>query len=157
MHSSMARALELKRMLTNIKKSATQTMDSYLPEIKTIVDNLATVNSLVPSSDLIHYTLLGLGREYETLVTTLTHTPLQITFDDLRPRLLLHEQRLRHLDGDDVLAHPALVSHSTGGSASSQSLSSSHRSTNNGHHSSTNNRGGGHWCNNRHRTHRGGG
>ncbi|KAJ8437471.1 hypothetical protein Cgig2_002972 [Carnegiea gigantea] len=29
----------------------------------------------VPQSDFMHYTLLGLGREYETLVTTLTHVP----------------------------------------------------------------------------------
>ena len=61
MHPSMARALELKRMLTNIKKGDTQSMDAYLHEIKTIADNLATVNSPVPQSDLVHYTLLGLG------------------------------------------------------------------------------------------------
>jgi len=75
-HSSMARAIELKRQLVNIKKSDSQTMDAYLREIKTISDNLASVSCSVPSSDLVHYALLRLGREYESLVTTLTHLPL---------------------------------------------------------------------------------
>ncbi|KAJ8428607.1 hypothetical protein Cgig2_026152 [Carnegiea gigantea] len=39
---------------------------------------------VVSQTDLVHYTLMGLGWEYETLVTTLTHLPLQLTFDDLR-------------------------------------------------------------------------
>lgn len=55
---------------------------------------------------------MGLGWEYETLVTTLTHSPMQLSFDDLRLRLLLHEQRLRLLDsGEHGIAHPALLMH----------------------------------------------
>ena len=65
-HSSMALALELKRMLTNIRKRDSQPMDTYLREIKTIADNLASVNKPVSQSDLVHYTLMGLGRNYET-------------------------------------------------------------------------------------------
>ncbi|KAJ8420266.1 hypothetical protein Cgig2_023853 [Carnegiea gigantea] len=57
----MVCVLELKRVLTNIKKGDDQTMDAYLQKIKTITDNLATVNSPIASSDLVHYTLLGLG------------------------------------------------------------------------------------------------
>ena len=94
MHLSIARALELKRMLTNICKSDTQTMNAYLREIKFIINNLASVNSPISSTDLMHYILTGLVREYETLVTTLTHVPMQLSFDDLRLCLLLHEQRL---------------------------------------------------------------
>jgi len=134
----MARALELKRTLTNIRKSDSQSMDAYLREIKNLADNLAAVNSPVPS-DLVHYTLLGLGREYETLVTTLTHVPMHLTFDDLRPRLLLQEQRLKAFkDSDDnPISHPALAVHSTPGSTSSSTGTTSQRS-HQGHH---NNRG----------------
>ena len=73
----MARALELKHMLTTVRKSDSQSMDDYLRHIKNIADNIAVVNSPVPQSDLVHYNLLGLGHEYETLVTTLTHLPLK--------------------------------------------------------------------------------
>ncbi|KAJ8440124.1 hypothetical protein Cgig2_003449 [Carnegiea gigantea] len=65
-----------------------------------------------PTTDLVHYALIGHGREYQTLVTTLTHIPLQLSFDDLRPCLLLHEQRLRTLDDNtNSISHPALVTH----------------------------------------------
>ncbi|KAJ8444834.1 hypothetical protein Cgig2_008891 [Carnegiea gigantea] len=69
----------------------------------------------VPSSDLVHYTLLGPGREYEALVTTLTHLPLQLSFNDLRPQLLIQEQWLRHLCelDDDSVVHTALAAFST--------------------------------------------
>ena len=62
-------------------------MDAYLYEIKTIIDSLVDVNIPIPSFDLVYYTLLGLGREYESLVITLTHVPMYLTFDDLHPRL----------------------------------------------------------------------
>jgi len=106
----MARAVELKQMLINIRKTDTQTMDAYLRDMKTITDNLASINSPMSQIDLAHHNLMGVGREYETLVTTLTQLPLQLSFDDLPPRFLLHEQRLRFLDGDDsALSYPALA------------------------------------------------
>ena len=48
-------------------------MDAYLREIKTIADNLTSVNNPVSQSNLVHHTLMRLGRDYETPVTTLTH------------------------------------------------------------------------------------
>ncbi|KAJ8439299.1 hypothetical protein Cgig2_006435 [Carnegiea gigantea] len=95
--SNWMRALELKCMLTTIHKSDSQSMDAYLCDIKTITDNLAVVNSLIPQSDLVHYALLGLSQEYETLVTTLTHVPMNLTFDDLCRHLLLYKQCLKIL------------------------------------------------------------
>jgi len=72
----MAHTLELKGILINIRKLDNQSMDAYLREIKTIANNPALVNSLMSYTDLIHHTLMGLDRDYETLVTTLTHLPL---------------------------------------------------------------------------------
>ncbi|KAJ8421478.1 hypothetical protein Cgig2_018424 [Carnegiea gigantea] len=86
-------------------------------QLETIADSLVAVNSPVPSSDLVYYTLLGLGWEYETLVTTLTHVPMHLTTDDLRPRLLLQQQRLKAFKDNDesFVSHPALAVHSTTG------------------------------------------
>jgi len=142
----MARALEVKRMLTNIRKFDLQSMDAYLREIKNIVDSLAAINCTVPSSDLVHYTLLGLGQEYETLVTTLTHVPMHLTFDDLCPRLLLQQQRLKAFKDTDEspISHPALAVHSPPGLASSSPGTTSQRS----HQGHNNNHGRGHWHNN---------
>ena len=85
------KTLHKERINTILKKPESQS--ASLREIKTISGNLASINCPVPQSDLVHYTLLGLGREYKVLVTTLTHLPLQLSFDDLRPRLLIHEQQ----------------------------------------------------------------
>ena len=74
-HSSMARAMELKQLLTNLKKSDSQSMDAHLREIKTIYDSLASVNCPVPQSNLVHYTLLGLGRDYEVIICLLYTSP----------------------------------------------------------------------------------
>jgi len=50
----------------------------------------------------VQYTLLGLGWEYETLVTAFIHVPMQLTFDDLHHCLLLQEHCLKAFrEGDE--------------------------------------------------------
>ncbi|KAG5571801.1 hypothetical protein H5410_061567 [Solanum commersonii] len=43
-----------------------------------------------------HHALLGLGRKYDTLVGIITHFPGQLSVEELRIKLLLHEQCLQH-------------------------------------------------------------
>jgi len=45
--ASLACALDLKQMLTNISMGIDQSMDAYLCSIKTITDALAAIQSLV--------------------------------------------------------------------------------------------------------------
>lgn len=51
----------------------------------------------VSSIDLIHHTLWGLDPNYNTLVTCITHLMQNMTFDDLRANLLVHEQHIKHV------------------------------------------------------------
>jgi len=51
--ASLARALDLKCMLTNVSKSPDQSMDDYLRHIKTLVDSLAAIQSPVFDLELI--------------------------------------------------------------------------------------------------------
>jgi len=141
----MACALELER---TSPITATSTLKQWMHIfIKTIMDNPDSINSSVSQMDLIHHTLIGLSREYETLVTTLTHLPLQLSFDDLRLHLLFHEKRLRILDNDDYGAtHPTLSTQHTAPSNNAQS---------NGHNDNAH-RGGGCNNNNRNRQNHGG-
>ncbi|KAJ8427394.1 hypothetical protein Cgig2_008810 [Carnegiea gigantea] len=93
---------------------------------------------------------MGLGFEYDMLVTTLTRLPLHLTFDDLRPRLLLHEQHLQFLDGDETgVTHPALAAQSM--------TSPQHARPNNAANCNNNNQQGGGRNNNHNRQNRGGG
>ncbi|CAH9119034.1 unnamed protein product [Cuscuta europaea] len=84
MAASLARSMELKRLFTNIKKKENQSMEQYMREIQKIADALATINSPVSLKDLIEQTLLGLGSEYESIITTLSSFPEGLTFDKLR-------------------------------------------------------------------------
>ena len=67
-----------------------QIIDMYLHENNSIVDDFALVISHVPHRDLVLYTLIGLGHEYETFLITLTHIPMKLSFDYLHQCLLLH-------------------------------------------------------------------
>lgn len=104
MQASLARSMELKTRLNLIKKTDSQSMDAYLREIKILADSLAAIQCSVFEPDLVHHTLLGLNRcrDYDHLVTTLTHYPMPLTFDEIRPKLLLQEQwiKIYHDEGE---------------------------------------------------------
>ncbi|CAH9053374.1 unnamed protein product [Cuscuta europaea] len=52
MSASLPRCMELKQLLSNMKKKDTQSMESYLREIKNLVDALAAINSPVSDKEL---------------------------------------------------------------------------------------------------------
>ncbi|XP_075085175.1 uncharacterized protein LOC107770174 [Nicotiana tabacum] len=53
---------------------------------------------------------IGLGREYDTLVGIITHYSGQLSLEELRTKLLLHDQRLQRLkELDLVVSHQAFA------------------------------------------------
>ncbi|CAH9072834.1 unnamed protein product [Cuscuta epithymum] len=94
MSASLPRCMELKRLLSSLKKKETQSMESYLREIKNLVDALAAINSPVSDKELLQSILAGLGPDYKSLVTTVSLFPEQFPFHILEPRLLEAEQQL---------------------------------------------------------------
>ncbi|KAK4377973.1 hypothetical protein RND71_004269 [Anisodus tanguticus] len=70
-------------------------IDQYLRDAKQIADSLAVINCPVTNQDFIDHVLLGLSKEYDTLVGIITHFSGQLTIEELRTKLLLHEQRLQ--------------------------------------------------------------
>ncbi|KAG5568099.1 hypothetical protein H5410_064883 [Solanum commersonii] len=108
-----------------MRKTDSMTIDEYLREAKKIVDSLAAINSPVPNQDFVDHVLLGLGREYVTLVGIITHFPGQLSVKELRTKLLLHEQRLqRFKEFDSVVSHQALFAQNV--FSNSSPASSSH-------------------------------
>lgn len=98
--TSLACGGELKCSLINLKKLKLQSMEDYLRHIKFTVDSLAAIQSPLSEIELIDCTILGLLKEYDILVAPATYFsgPLQLTFDDLQTKLIMYEQRLRHVD-----------------------------------------------------------
>ncbi|CAH9136427.1 unnamed protein product [Cuscuta epithymum] len=104
MAESIARAMELKRGLNNLKKKESQSMDEYLRDIKNLADSLNSINSPVTNRELLLATVQGLGPEYESLITSITLFPDNFTIDSLRPQLLALEQRALYLRSQNI--HP---------------------------------------------------
>ncbi|KAL9265462.1 Retrovirus-related Pol polyprotein from transposon RE1-like protein, partial [Drosera capensis] len=105
----MARSMELKRKLTSLRKASSDSMKKYLRDIKILADSLAAINSPVSNDDLIEHTLMGLGTEYESLIAVVMYAPIAPSFDDIRSKLFLHEQRLKFLNSVDLSQHQAFA------------------------------------------------
>ncbi|CAH9130647.1 unnamed protein product [Cuscuta epithymum] len=93
MSACISRSVELKRLLSHVKKKDTQTMDQYLLEIKILADKLAAINSPVSARDLIEYAIIGLGRGYESLINNIDCMSGIPSLEDIRPILQAQEQR----------------------------------------------------------------
>ncbi|KAI4379515.1 hypothetical protein MLD38_005798 [Melastoma candidum] len=99
LQNTLARKLALRDRLLSLLLT-NQGMASYLRDLKSIGDQLATIGKPVPLSEMILYALRGLSFSYESLATTLSYSAADQTFDQIRAYLLNYEQRLRQLSPD---------------------------------------------------------
>lgn len=65
--------------------------------IKIIANSVAVSQAFVSYSGLTQYTTSGLNKYYNTISTTVQYLTGHVIFDDLRTKLILHEQCLNHL------------------------------------------------------------
>ncbi|CAH9058461.1 unnamed protein product [Cuscuta epithymum] len=97
MSASLARSMELKRQLTTSRKGPNQSVEHYLRDIKIIADNLASINDPVAPRELFKTILMGLGRDYESLITSVGLFPESFTFERLRNCLIEKEQTIQYM------------------------------------------------------------
>ena len=71
---SLTKTLKLHWRLTNLKKQASQLMDSFLREIKNIFDSLTAINSPLIDQELVQYTIDGLDDDMLVEVRDLIHS-----------------------------------------------------------------------------------
>jgi hypothetical protein len=67
-----ARAIQVRAQLTAAKKKGTSAAD-YFRQMKTLADTLAAIGQPLRDDEIIAYILAGLGPDFDSLVTTLTH------------------------------------------------------------------------------------
>ncbi|CAH9075356.1 unnamed protein product [Cuscuta epithymum] len=110
MSASLARSMELRHMLNTIKKKPDQSMDSYLREVKILVDDLACINCPVSHLDMLKSIIMGLGKDYASMINTVTMFPQNFPYETLRNHLIEIEQRDRFFQQQEALAsHQAFV------------------------------------------------
>lgn len=86
--------MELKQFLSNLEKLETQSMNEYLRKIKVATDSLAAIQAPVSEFKLFNDILFGLDPAY-AFFTIVQYCPRQTSFDDLRTKLTIFEQRVK--------------------------------------------------------------
>ena len=76
---SLAKVLQLKHKLQNIKKG-TGSVSDFVLKVKTIGDNLKAAGQTVSENDLILSILHGVGRDYDSIVSVITSQRSNVTF-----------------------------------------------------------------------------
>ncbi|KAI4331813.1 hypothetical protein L6164_016768 [Bauhinia variegata] len=87
--------MALKQRISTFPKS-TQSMASYLQGIKAISDELSIIDSPLDNTDLVIYTLNGLGVEYCEISVVLHARETPIDFAELHEKLMDFETLMHH-------------------------------------------------------------
>ena len=114
--ASSSRLFELQRKLQTTSKQ-NKTMADYLRDIKAICDQLTSIGSPVPERMKIFAALLGLGKDYEPIKTSIEgamDTAQAPTFEDIVHRLTAFDDRLQSYSVDTGVT-PHLAFHTTRG------------------------------------------
>lgn len=95
---NQVRIMELKRELAGFERQPKETLSAYVERAKLLQQDLKEIEHPLSEADLITHVLMGLGREYGQLVTTMNLMPAGSypTVDLLLPMLMQHEQSVLH-------------------------------------------------------------
>ncbi|KAL5748355.1 hypothetical protein ACOSP7_025385 [Xanthoceras sorbifolium] len=93
---SMTKVLQLKQQLQGLKKGSSSIND-YILKVKGIGDGLRSAGQVVYDRDLLLNVLNGLGHEYDPVVVLVSQQS-GITLHEAQYMLMIHEQRIEHLN-----------------------------------------------------------
>ena len=94
---SMARIMQLKQQMQNIKKGS-DSVSEFVLKIKTISDALMAAGEVVSDRDMIISLLHGVGHEYDSVVTLISSQQNTMLLEDAQFLFLMHEQRIEQLN-----------------------------------------------------------
>ncbi|KAL5765599.1 hypothetical protein ACOSP7_016216 [Xanthoceras sorbifolium] len=101
---SLAKILQLRQQLQNIKKDSDSIFDFVL-KIKNIGDTLMAVRDEVSERDLLMSLMNGVGHDYDPVVVLISNQHQTMTLEYAHFSFLMHEQRLVHLDSPNPSAN----------------------------------------------------
>ncbi|GLT82334.1 hypothetical protein SLE2022_007210 [Rubroshorea leprosula] len=110
---SRTRVITLKERLQNMRRDG-RSVAVYLRDLKTVADELGTIDRPLSDDDLTVYILNGLGPEFREIAASLRARDSSLSFDDLHDRLVAHEESLKREENrpeiTPVTAHYAAAS-----------------------------------------------
>jgi hypothetical protein len=99
---SNARVIQLRKKLTGMKLGGGQSIAEYLSEIRELKVDLEAAGQTVTDTELVVFALNGLPKEYATLVEFLELGDSDLSLDEIQPKLMQREQKLKLQGGEDV-------------------------------------------------------
>ncbi|KAL5830952.1 hypothetical protein ACOSQ4_016306 [Xanthoceras sorbifolium] len=146
---SLAKVLQVKQQLQSVRKGSSS-ISEFILKVKGFGNSLRSAGQTVTDQDLLLCVLNGLGHEYDPVVVMLSQQQLTMSLHEAQYMLMIHEQRIEHLNSFAQIDVPApaanFVSQSGGRNGNRGGFASGNRGN-------TNNRGkrgrGGRWNNNR--------
>ena len=89
--------MQLKEEITLIQRG-NRSITEYLHAVKTLADEIATIDNSISDDDLTLYVLNGLGSEFQEIVAPIRARESPLTFEELHDLLVGHEAYLRRLE-----------------------------------------------------------
>ncbi|KAL5823569.1 hypothetical protein ACOSQ4_021469 [Xanthoceras sorbifolium] len=91
----LAKVLQLKQQLQNVKKGA-GTVSDFVLKIKSIGDALKGAGEVVLDKDFLLSIPNGIGHEYDPVVVLIANQSQNISIQEAQYMLMVHEQRIAH-------------------------------------------------------------
>ncbi|KAL5854232.1 hypothetical protein ACOSQ4_004034 [Xanthoceras sorbifolium] len=132
---SMVKVLQLKQELQNITKGSMQISDFVL-KVKSLGDGLKAAGEMIKDQDLVLHILNGIGHDYDPVAVLISSQKQSMSLQEVHYLLMIHEQRLAHLNSSSYVNVPAPSANYIAGNQG-------HRQGQRGNGGSTNGRGGG--------------
>ncbi|KAL5737759.1 hypothetical protein ACOSP7_030520 [Xanthoceras sorbifolium] len=106
---SFAKVLQLKQQLQSVRKGSS-TISEFILKIKGFGNGLRSAGQTVTNQDLLLSVLNGLGHEYDPVVVMLSQQQLTMSLHEAQYMLMIHEQRIEHLNSVAQVEVPAVPS-----------------------------------------------
>ena len=104
---TMARRLQLKRELNNLKKGTSGPLPKYISRVRTIWNDLKASGHDIKESEVVLNVLAGLPKEYETTVAIMEAAEKEMGLNEILSRLLNVEQRVTRQEEQEEKAYVA--------------------------------------------------
>ncbi|KAK1577018.1 hypothetical protein Q3G72_018477 [Acer saccharum] len=152
-HQSMARTMQLRQQLGNMKKGSSS-VSEFVLKVKNVGNSLKSAGDSVTDRDLLLTVLNGVGNEFDAVVVMLTAQQNSISLNDAQYMLMIHEQRIEHLNPTaqvDPSPSANLATHNNNGGGGRRNYSRGGYNSGGRDSGNRGRRGRGNWSNNNNR------
>lgn len=88
--------MQIRWQLANVRKKEDESIGDYFNKVKCLTDTLVSISKPLLDEEVISYVLVGLDIEYDSLVTSITTRPDELSLNELYAHMVNHEMCLHY-------------------------------------------------------------